>query len=191
VISLSTQEEEKMNFAKRLLMVSGAVMLAGIVGVLVNPKAAHAVFTLVQVANDSAHPVPTVATDLNALTVFDVAGTCSFINLGLDCETGPIYGVPAGKIAVIERVAGSCSSNSGVLSSASISYIGSGGAQNTMFLAHTPLVIPGGGGGTQFSQNLTAYAFGGAAGTQISAVFNNSAVQTGGACYVDIAGHLI
>jgi hypothetical protein len=46
-----------MNFAKRLLMVSGALVLVGILGVLISPKAAHAVFTAVQVVNDAAHPV--------------------------------------------------------------------------------------------------------------------------------------
>ena len=179
-----------MNFAKRVLMVFGAVMLAGIVGVLFTPKALHAVATAVQVVNPAANPVPTVATDLNALSVFDVSGSCTYTNFGLDCEIGSIYFVPAGKIAVIERVAGSCSSNSGELSSAAISYTGSQGL-NTMFVAHGPSVANGAGGGGQFSQNLRGYAFGGAAGTSISAVFNNSAVQNGGACYVSIAGRLV
>lgn len=48
-----------MRFAKRLLMVAGAVALAGIVSVMVAPKAVHAVVsTLVTVANTSANPVP-------------------------------------------------------------------------------------------------------------------------------------
>ena len=48
-----------MNFAKRLLMVAGAVALAGIVGVLLTPKALHAVVaTAVNVVNQQSNPVP-------------------------------------------------------------------------------------------------------------------------------------
>jgi hypothetical protein len=57
-----------MQFAKRLLMVFGAVMLAGIVGVLLTPKALHAVATAVQIVNPPANPVPTVSTDNHART---------------------------------------------------------------------------------------------------------------------------
>lgn len=45
-----------MNFAKRLLMVFGAVMLAGILGVILTPKVAHAVATLVDVARNEENP---------------------------------------------------------------------------------------------------------------------------------------
>jgi hypothetical protein len=49
-----------MQFAKRLLMVAGAVTLTGLLGVAIVPKAAHAIVaTLVQVVNTSANPVPT------------------------------------------------------------------------------------------------------------------------------------
>jgi hypothetical protein len=48
-----------MNFAKKLLMVGGAIALAGIFGALLAPKAAHGIVaTLVQVVNTSANPVP-------------------------------------------------------------------------------------------------------------------------------------
>lgn len=40
-----------MKFAKRLLMVSGAVSLAGILAVILTPKAVHAVATAVNVVN--------------------------------------------------------------------------------------------------------------------------------------------
>jgi hypothetical protein len=50
-----------MTFAKRLLMVAGTVALAGILGALLAPKAAHGIVaTLVQVVNTSGNPVPTV-----------------------------------------------------------------------------------------------------------------------------------
>jgi hypothetical protein len=100
-----------MKFAKRLLMVSGAVMLAGMVGVILTPKAAHAIVaTLVQVANDNAHPVPTTATE--ALNSFDANGFCQFIpsDVGHNdfCFVDPIYTVPSGKIAVVEHASGRC-----------------------------------------------------------------------------------
>lgn len=47
-----------MRFAKRLLMVAGAVALSGIASVMVAPKAVHAIVsTLVTVANTSSNPV--------------------------------------------------------------------------------------------------------------------------------------
>jgi|SRR5580658_9519544 hypothetical protein len=50
-----------MRFAKRLLMIAGAVALAGILGLAIAPKAAHAlVAALVQVVNSPTTAVPTV-----------------------------------------------------------------------------------------------------------------------------------
>ena len=67
-----------MKFAKRLLMVAGAVALAGIVGAMIDPKGAHALVTaLVTVANTSANPVPSVATDNPALQPFQTGGIVS------------------------------------------------------------------------------------------------------------------
>ena len=49
-----------MRFAKRVLMVTGAVALAGLLGGAIAPKAAHAIVaTVVQVANTSASPAIT------------------------------------------------------------------------------------------------------------------------------------
>lgn len=75
-----------MNFAKRLLMVSGAVMLAGIVGVLFTPKALHAVATAVNVVNQQSNPVPVREANspdiypfvLQFCTTTLVAGKCTF-----------------------------------------------------------------------------------------------------------------
>lgn len=51
--------EAKMKFAKRLLIVAGAVALAGLLSVMLVPKAVHAVVsTLVTVANTSSNSVP-------------------------------------------------------------------------------------------------------------------------------------
>jgi hypothetical protein len=53
-------KEENMNFAKRLLMVTGTVALAGVLSVMLTPKAVYAVVsTLVTVVNTSANSVPT------------------------------------------------------------------------------------------------------------------------------------
>lgn len=59
-----------MKFAKRLLMLAGAVALAGLLSVMLAPKAVHAVVsTLVTVANGTANPVPTVAVDTRNVNV--------------------------------------------------------------------------------------------------------------------------
>jgi len=85
-----------MKFAKRLLMVAGAVALAGIIGTMMLPKVAHAVVSaLVTVANTSANPVPTVGTDNPALqpfSNFQTGGTSFFV-----------FSVPVGKTLVIEE----------------------------------------------------------------------------------------
>jgi len=50
-----------MRFAKRLLMGVGAAVLAGLLGVAIAPKAAHAVVAaLVQVVNTPTSAIPTV-----------------------------------------------------------------------------------------------------------------------------------
>jgi hypothetical protein len=54
-------KQENMNFAKRMLMVVGGVAVAGLLGAILTPKAAHGIVaTLVQVVNTPANPVPTV-----------------------------------------------------------------------------------------------------------------------------------
>src|SRR5260370_5095264 len=60
-----------MNFAKRLLMIAGAVALAAIVGVILTPKAAHGIVaTLVQVVNPPSQPVPVA--DQDARNSFEI-----------------------------------------------------------------------------------------------------------------------
>jgi hypothetical protein len=59
-----------MKFAKRLLMVAGAVALVGLFSVLLAPKAVHAVVsTLVTVSNTTSQPVPTIAVDTRNVNV--------------------------------------------------------------------------------------------------------------------------
>jgi hypothetical protein len=111
-----------MNFAKRLLMVSGAVSLAAIVGIILTPKASHAIVaTFVQVVNAPSQPVPVangVGADGQSLPVVNrdadnparqpFAGECFLItparpsNTTSSCEHG--IPVPPGKRLVIEYV---------------------------------------------------------------------------------------
>jgi len=70
-----------MNFAKRLLMVAGAVAMAGIFGALLAPKAAHGIVaTLVQVTNTSSNPVPVTLAPTKTVTVAN-------LNIDLPCFT--------------------------------------------------------------------------------------------------------
>jgi hypothetical protein len=81
-----------MRFAKRLLMVTGAVALTGLLGVAIAPKAAHAIVaTVVQVANTTANPaitqgVPNLASQIVTLTAS--VGADSFT------KVAPFYQVP-------------------------------------------------------------------------------------------------
>src|SRR5260370_14026646 len=60
-----------MNFAKRLLMIAGAVALAAIVGVILTRKAAHGIVaTMVQVVNPPSQPVPVA--DQDARNSFEI-----------------------------------------------------------------------------------------------------------------------
>jgi hypothetical protein len=70
-------------FAKRLLMVAGAVMLSGTLAAMVAPKAAHAVVSaLVTVTNTSANPVPaTLPTHIGLPPSKFVTLNCSFATI--------------------------------------------------------------------------------------------------------------
>lgn len=93
-----------MRFAKRLLMVAGAVALAGILGVAIAPKAAHAIVaTLVTVTNTTANPVGTSDANNGAfqpvhfvISLNDNTGSSGLI------VTGPT--VPANKRLVVENI---------------------------------------------------------------------------------------
>jgi len=81
-----------MNFAKRLLMVFGAASLAGILGVILTPRVAHAVATLVDVARNEENPARQhvlIQADF-ILHAGDPSGQTSFV-------------VPAGKTLVVEN----------------------------------------------------------------------------------------
>lgn len=64
-----------MNFAKRVLMVAGAVAVAGMLSVILLPKAAHGIVaTLVQVANTTANPVPISPVQVPAVQIAAFSG---------------------------------------------------------------------------------------------------------------------
>ncbi len=92
-----------MNFAKRILMFVGFVVLAAALVSVLAPKATHGlVATLVQVTNTPANPVPTVATDNPALRPY---GKYLTIFPG---QTSASFQVPAGQTLVIEQLHYTC-----------------------------------------------------------------------------------
>lgn len=112
-----------MNFAERLLMVCGAVALAGMVGVILTPKVAHAVATLVQVANTPANPVPIQRTDDPARSAFLQVANCNFNNAS-ECLVDSIFAVPNTQIAVVEFISSECSINVGTQATLFVDYPG-------------------------------------------------------------------
>ncbi len=178
-----------MNFAKRLLMVAGAVALAGTFGALLAPKAAHGIVaTFVQVVNTSANPVPTLATD--ALSAFDVTAICSFGG-GSFCGVEPLYTVPAGQIAVIESTSGQCFIDAGNLSQAYF-LIQNASTPNGFINLERTKGNSGNGAVYTWTHSLKSYAFGGSSGTPIRAeVFTDAGETDGTGCGIEIAGHLV
>ncbi|MGB7023289.1 MAG: hypothetical protein WBD73_05770 [Candidatus Acidiferrales bacterium] len=84
-----------MKFAKRLLMVAGAVALSGIVSVMVAPKAVHAIVsTLVTVANTSANPVPVTEGKDLAYQPF-VTSICKDSGDGSCATVASVFGLPS------------------------------------------------------------------------------------------------
>jgi hypothetical protein len=97
-----------MNFAKRLLMVSGAVALAGALSIMLTPKAVHAVVSaLVTVVNTAANPAITQDISKAASQIVEV--TCNSTLSA--CETvlpsgfsGGTFTVPGDKNFVITSI---------------------------------------------------------------------------------------
>ena len=95
-----------MKYAKRILMVAGALALAGLLAVAIAPKAAHAVVaSMVQVVNTAASPAITQDTSKQAAQVVSLycAESPSLCNQILEGGgiTGTAYTVPAGFHLVI------------------------------------------------------------------------------------------
>jgi hypothetical protein len=162
-----------MNFAKRIVIFAGCVVLAAIFVSVLAPKATHAlVATLVQVANTSSNPVPTL--EQEAQSAFVAQGTCQMSFQA--CAVGTLYTVPAGKTAVLESVAFNCilipssgTSPSGVQTEAgSLTFSPPGGGQNvTLQLPPgNPFLLPN-GVIQSAAQNVKSYAAGGSSGGNI------------------------
>jgi len=98
-----------MRFAKRILMAAGALALAGLLGVAIAPKSAHAVVaSLVQVVNTAANPAITQDTSRQAAQVVSLycaesPALCNQIPEGGGI-TGTTYTVPAGFHLIITSV---------------------------------------------------------------------------------------
>jgi hypothetical protein len=159
-----------MNFAKRLLMVAGAVAVAGILGALVAPKAAHGIVaTLVQVVNTSANPVPTVMSG----TPFEAALCHAFgPTVGTSCGAeASDFVVPSMtstgvsvKRLVVENVSGLCQAENtpliaGILFSP---FVADSVPNSTGAMAHYfPLTLQTTGPGPSAGQTERDYSFGG------------------------------
>jgi hypothetical protein len=102
-----------MKYAKRMLMVAGALALAGILGIAIAPKAAHGIVAaMVQVMNTSANPVPNQDVDNAARHVVRLrqegsAAVTVTTQVPLNDVTmgnpGVPYVVPAGQRLVLEQ----------------------------------------------------------------------------------------
>jgi hypothetical protein len=109
------ERRSTMKYAKRMLMVAGAVALAGIVGVAIAPKAAHGLAAaMVQVVNTAASPVIAQDTARQAaqiVTLSSVVDANSFSRVFLFNQLspqggtiGPAYVTPSGQNLVITSI---------------------------------------------------------------------------------------
>ncbi|HET6200999.1 MAG: hypothetical protein WBE21_07975 [Candidatus Acidiferrales bacterium] len=188
-----------MRFAKRLLMVAGAVALSGIVSVMVAPKAVHAIVsTLVTVANTSANPVPvTEGTDLArepfATSICaDSDGTiCLAIGKILGIATPPAsFTVPvtdaAGspvKALVIQFVSGICNQVSPVLQTSAPANAVNGINKTINFLN---TVTPSTGNSSPLVNQTTSIVADG--GSTIAML--PSVMPSGDSCFLTVNGYL-
>jgi hypothetical protein len=120
-----------MRFAKRLLMGTGVVALAGLIGTMIAPQAAHAlVATLVTVTNSVAviNPTPSgtiqpvITTETDSLSRVPYQDSCQAVNIipsesVLQCT---VSAVPAGKRLVIEEVTALCHAPTGKVADGTI-----------------------------------------------------------------------
>lgn len=102
-----------MNFAKRMLMFVGFVVLAAALVSALAPKATRAlVATLVQVANTRTNPVPNSDAD-NPGRATLVAPHCLANSVGGSLNCTPDYTVPLTDRLVIQQLEASCTTPSG------------------------------------------------------------------------------
>jgi hypothetical protein len=107
-----------MNFAKRILMFEGCVVLAAVLISVLAPKATHAlVATLVQISNTSASPVPNRDVHLPALAATQLQ-SCSVTSFSGVAGVGggtcsPSFTVPAGQRFVLQQLEADCTAPRG------------------------------------------------------------------------------
>jgi len=149
------------------------------------PKVVHGIVaTLVQVANTSANPVPTL--EQEAQSAFVAQGTCQISPGG--CTVDTLYTVPMGKTAVLESVGFVCATTpAGGMSSP-----GGGPIVYLPLAPGNPFFVPS-GVLQSTGQNLKSYAAGGSSGSNI--VFEAFITYAGptsptGSCVILLSGHL-
>jgi hypothetical protein len=183
-----------MRFTKKLLIGLNAVVLVAVFLNVVAPKSVHAVVaTLVQVANTSANPVPTL--EQEAQSGFMVSGVCTFGGTGISaqlCEVNSIYIVPAGRTAVLESFSGFCSTDTETaLIEFDLALTAPGG---TSVMQRIPPVSATPYNGTithEAALNLKSYAYGGVSGSPISfSGFANADQDARAGCVFTLTGHL-
>src|SRR5208282_3787265 len=98
-----------MRYAKRMLMIAGALALTGILGVAMAPKVAHGlVASMVQVANTAANPAITQETSKQVAQIVEL--TCGAANTTCTqvLPDAPLpttaYTVPTGQTLVLTNV---------------------------------------------------------------------------------------
>lgn len=174
-----------MRFAKRLLMVAGAVSLAGLLSAMIAPKAVHAVVaTLVQVTNTPSNPVNTAAAD--AATAFVEQGNCSAF-LSNECIAN-MYTVAAGQTAVIDSISGVCETDPGTaVAEFKLQYMSPSGSLT--FFSVPGVALPYGSNAiTVAGQNLKTYA---SAGTIfITGLVNGIPTLPSDFCRFTLSGHI-
>jgi hypothetical protein len=149
--------EKDMNFAKRLLMITGGVALAAVLGIMLTPKAVHAVVsTLVTVVNTADNPA--VTRDADRASRVPYVSTQTF-NCGPGVsECVPFFtAVPSGFRLVIENISGEFKLASGTTTPPN----GDLSFNNGIFpvWGFTATVGPTNGSTiARFSQPVTAYA---------------------------------
>ena len=180
-----------MNFAKRLLMVAGAVALAGTFGALLAPKTAHAIVaTLVQVANTSANPVPVQETRSPALSSFTVTSDCQF--LGAANCTVSFFSIPPGQIAVVESISSLCRVDPGTSAALFVTYSGATGGLGHIVVPFNNTEALLESGLTTLGNTVNSRAYVGS-NTSIIAVWVTSVRQSAGfqSCSVTMSGYLV
>lgn len=144
--------------------------------------------------DNSNNPIPLVTqSQLNGSNAFDVNGTCKFDGSTTSCGFD-IYDVPAGKIAVIQSVTGTCGLDSGtILTGVQQSYTTPSGLRVASFPVTQPTQQLTSSAFANFGGPLTGYAANvGIFGGPIDEDFFTTATQTSGnSCTAELAGYLV